>query len=84
MMHYIVTVDMTLLLSRLVKFRLSNFSRQITKIDIDASDPDDACYSVFKAFCDIILEQDDSTETKFLLKDLKYDFKVTKLNVKKL
>lgn len=84
MINYIVTVDMTLLLKRLVRFRLGNFSKQTSKIEIDASDPDDACYSVFKAFCDIILEQDDSTETKLLLKDLKYDFKVSKLHVKKL
>jgi len=39
---------------------------------------------VFKEFCDIILEQNNSTEIKLLLKDLKYDFKVTKLHVKKL
>jgi len=84
MTNYIVTIDMTLSLKRLSGFQLANFSKQTSKIQVSASDPDDACYFVFKEFCDIILEQNNSTEIKLLLKDLKYDFKVTKLHVKKL
>ena len=84
MIKYIVVVDMTLLLTKLKKFRLDKFNKNIAKIEIRANDPDDACHSAFKELCDMILEQDQSTDTKLLLKNLKYDFRVAKLNAKRL
>ena len=81
---YKVHMVLTLVMPRLKQYSLEDYNSNTPIIFVEAEDPDDACYSVFKAFCDIILEQDDSTETKLLLKDLKYDFRVSKLHVKKL
>lgn len=70
---------MSLLLSRFKQFRLGIFGKKTVKIKLEAADPDDACYVAFKMFCDTIMKQDDSVETKMLLKDAKYDFRILKL-----
>ena len=70
---------MTLLLARLKQFRLDIFNKNIVTLDLEARDPDDACYLVFKMLCDTVLNQDKSIETKLLLKDIKNDFKVIQL-----
>lgn len=70
---------MTLILSRLGDYRLGKFNDNYVTLELDAKDPDDACYLAFKGLCQVILQQDDSTKTKMLLKDIKDDFKVFKL-----
>lgn len=81
-MIYKVYIDMVLILDRLKEFSLEEFGGhkyEYAVLEIEATDPDDACYLSFKSLCDAVLSQDDSTETKLLLKELKYDFKVFKL-----
>lgn len=58
---------------------LGTFNKTSVVIDVDANDPDDACYLAFREFCETIIDQDSSKATKDLLKELKYDFCITQI-----
>jgi hypothetical protein len=81
-MTYKVVIDMTIVLPKikyLTKVKLGMFNNDSVSIEIEAKDPDDACYLAFKTFCDYILEQSSTNETKNLLRELKNDFIVLSL-----
>lgn len=80
-MAYRVVLDLSHVLPQIkhLKIELGVFGRSSLILDIDANDPDDACYTAFKEFCDIILEQVSNVEVKNLLKELKYDFIVAQM-----
>lgn len=81
-MNYKVIVDMSRILSRLKKLKdikLGVFGNETIVIDVEANNPDDACYLVYKEFCDFILDQSTNTEIRNLLKELKNDFLVVQL-----
>lgn len=75
-MNYRMVLDLSFVLPQVkhLKVDLGVFGRSSVILDIEADDPDDACYTVYKEFCDTILEQVSTTEVKKLLKELKYDF----------
>lgn len=80
-MAYRVVLDLSHVLPQIkhLKVDLGVFGRSSLILDLDANDPDDACYTAFKEFCDVILEQVSTVEVKNLLKELKYDFIVTQM-----
>lgn len=80
-MNYKVVVNMLRVLPKIKKlgFKLGVFNKDSLTLDIQADNPDDACYFAYKLFCDCITEQSSSHETKNLLKELKDDFHVVSL-----
>lgn len=81
-MTYKVVIDMTLVLPKikyLTRVKLGKFNGDSVTLQVDAKDPDDACYLAFKEFCDYVLEQHSNEEIKNLLRELKNEFKVSLL-----
>jgi len=79
---YVLKFDLTLVHSRLKKFRLREFNSEIPVLFIEAKDPDEACYLGYCKFADIVLSQDSSPETVRLMKEIEYDIRITKVYCK--
>jgi hypothetical protein len=79
MKNYKVHIDMMLIIARLKAFRLKEYNHNQTIIFIEANDPDDACYKTFLRLSEIVLLQDQSVSTAIMLKELKNDFKIVKV-----
>ena len=80
-MNYRVIVDMAKALPKLEKLNLDLgiFKEFSVLLDIEADNPDDACYLSYRIFCDKILEQNSKYEIKTMLKELKNEFRVVQL-----
>jgi hypothetical protein len=80
-MAYKVIIDMTAVLPKIKKLdvKLGFFAEKSVILELDADNPDDACYLAYREFCEHIVEQDNNSETKSLLRDLKNEFKVIRL-----
>jgi hypothetical protein len=80
-MYYKIIIDMTSVLPKLKKLnvKLGYFAEKSAVLELEADSPDDACYLAYKELCDHITEQEDSSATKKLLRDLKNDFRVIQL-----
>jgi len=79
---YIIELDMTLILPRLKNFRLGEFNHEYPYIFIEADNPDDACYLAYCKFSEVLLKQDESTETAMLIKDVFNGLKIRKVYCK--
>ena len=79
---YVVTLDMSLVLTRLKKFNLHEFNYKFPKVFIEAQDPDDACYQAYCKFSEILLKQDESMETAVLIKEVFHDMRILKVYCK--
>lgn len=62
-----------------LNLNLGIFKEYSVIIDLDADNPDDACYLAYRIFCDKILEQNSKFEIKTMLKELKNEFRVVQL-----
>lgn len=80
-MSYRVIIDMAKALPKLNKLELNLgiFKEFSVVLDLDADNPDDACYLAYRVFCDKILEQNSKLEIKTMLKELKNEFRVVQL-----
>lgn len=81
-MTYRIIVNMSFVLPKLKKLKdikLGEFANELVILELEANDPDDACYLSYKDFCDYILDQNTSSEVRNLLKELKYDFIIIQL-----
>jgi hypothetical protein len=80
-MDYKVIIDMTAVLPKIQKLdvKLGYFEDKSVILELEADNPDDACYLAYKEFCEHIVEQDNKSETKSLLRDLKNEFTVIRL-----
>lgn len=76
---YVITFDMTQVLGRLKKYRLSEFNHEFPKIFIEAPNPDEACYLGYCKFAETILRQNSSHETAAMINELEYDIRITKV-----
>lgn len=79
---YVLQFDLSLVHTRLKKFRLREFNSEIPTLFIEARDPDEACYLGYCKFADIVLNQDASSETVRLMKEIEYDIRITKVYCK--
>jgi|TARA_R100000406_G_scaffold23660_1_gene15073 hypothetical protein len=77
---YKVYLDMTLIISRLKKFRLYEYNTSSPIVFVEADDPDGACFKATYQLIRIILDQDNSEETKEICKDIKTDMRVLKVS----
>ncbi len=76
---YKVTLDMTLVLSRLREFDLKEFNSLKPIVFIDADNPDDACFKSHYKLASVILAQDPNMATQ--MKDILADITITNIVV---
>ena len=79
---YVVTLDLSMVISRLSQFRLGEFNSNFPLIFVNANNPDDACYLTYCKLSETILKQKDCKKTALLLKDIMDDIKVIKVYCK--
>tara|TARA_B100002019_G_scaffold259188_1_gene244382 strand:+ start:190 stop:453 length:264 start_codon:yes stop_codon:yes gene_type:complete len=75
---YVVTLDMSLVLTRLKKFNLHEFNYKFPKVFIEAQDPDDACYKTMCKLSEIMLQQQSSVDTAVLIRSVQHDIRIVK------
>lgn len=80
---YKIYMDLSLVISRLNKFRLYEYSSSFPTIFVDARDPDEACHLAYFRLVEILLKQDNSPETSSLAKDILYDITIRSIQVPK-
>jgi hypothetical protein len=78
---YRVEMCLTLVISRLKKFRLNEYNSENPILFIQANDPDDACNKAICNLATIIFKQDNSIETIKFVRDLFYDIRIEKVYV---
>ena len=78
---YKLYMDLSLVMSRLKKFRLGEYSSNFPTIFVDARDPDEACHLAYFKLVEIILKQDASPEASALAKDILYDITIRKIQI---
>ena len=76
---YTVKIDISLALPRLKKFDLREFNSAFPILFVEASDPDGACYEAVCKFSEMLLKQNESKTTAYLIKDILQDFRVIKV-----
>mgnify|MGYP001453379501 FL=1 len=74
-------MDLSLVMSRLKRFNLGEYSNTYPTIFIEARDPDEACHLATYKLVEIILKQDHSPETSSLAKDILYDITIRKIKI---
>jgi hypothetical protein len=78
---YKVYLDLTLVINRLKKFTLKEFNSTTPIVFIEAKSPDDACFKAIYKLIKILLDHDDSMQTRLLCREIKHDVKITKVIV---
>lgn len=78
---YKVHMDLSLVMARLKRFKLGEYSNPYPIIFIEARDPDEACHLATFKLVEILLNQDDSNETSLLAKDVLFDITIRKVFV---
>lgn len=79
---YVLKFDLSLVHSRLKKFRLREFNSKNPTLFIEAPNPDEACYLGYCKFAEIILSQDSSPATAKLINEVENDIRITKVYCK--
>lgn len=74
-------MDLSLVMSRLKRFRLGEYNDPYATIFVDARDPDEACHLAYYRLVEVLLKQDTSKETSLLAKEILYDITITKISV---
>jgi hypothetical protein len=57
------------------KFQLHEFNKESPVLEIEANDPDDACYIAYKKLYDLLSEQVQKKDRE-ALQDFKHDFRI--------
>lgn len=74
-------MDLSLVMSRLKRFRLAEYSDPFPTIFVDARDPDEACHLAYYRLVEILLKQDASQETSLLAKDILFDITIREITI---
>ena len=77
---YKVYLDMTLVISRLKKYRIYEYNASAPIVFLEASNPDEACFKALYGLIKRILDQDSSAEAKEICEDIKQDVRVVKVS----
>jgi len=80
-MNYKIIIDMTQVLPKIKKLnvKLGYFADKSVILELEADNPDDACYLAYREFCEHIIDQDNNSEVKAILRDIKNEFRVIRL-----
>jgi hypothetical protein len=73
---YKVYLDMSIVVSRLKKYRIYEYNSEYPIIFVEADDPDGACYTAIYKLLKLVLDQDDSKEARKLCREIKQDIRV--------
>ena len=73
---YKVYLDMSMVVSRLKKYRIYEYNSEYPIIFVEADDPDGACYTAIYKLLKLVLDLDDSKEARKLCKEIKQDIRI--------
>ena len=73
---------MTLVLPRLIQFKLGKYNSYFPIIFVEGQDPDEACFKATYNLLQMILTQDGSVEARLLCREIKNDIRVIKIESK--
>jgi hypothetical protein len=80
MLLFKVRLDLSLVISRLIRFNLHEYNSTEPILFIEAADPDGACFKAIFNLIQIILKQDDSIESRLLCRSIREDIRVIKVS----
>lgn len=80
MLIFKVRLDLSLVISRLVRFDLHEYNSTAPILFIEAHDPDGACFKAIFNLIQMILKQDDSIESRLLCRSIREDIRVIKVS----
>ena len=80
MLIYKIHLDMTLVIARLISFKLKEYNSNFPIVFVEAKDPDEACFKAMYGLIQTILQQDDSIETRLLCRSIKEDVRIVKVS----
>ena len=76
---YKVYLDMTIVISRLSKYRIYEYNHETPIVFMEANDPDEACFKTCMSLLRMILAQDASPKAEDKCKEIQEDIRVTKV-----
>jgi hypothetical protein len=74
---YKMTLDLSLVVSRLRNISLKEFNSENPIIFVEAENPDDACYKCYYKFASLVLQQD--PEMAGVMKEILRDITIRKM-----
>lgn len=77
---YIVKLNMTKVQERLKSFKIDEYSGKYPEVEVQAKNPDGACFEVYSSLFKKILDKDTTTKTKILCKECKADIFIMKIS----
>ena len=78
---YKVELDLSLVISRLKKYKLQQYNSSHPTVFVQADNPDDACHLAYYQLAEIILKQDLSSETALFVREVLFDVSVKNLSI---
>jgi len=78
---YKIYMDLSLVIPRLKRFKLGEYSSNFPTIFVEARDPDEACHLAYYRLVEIMLKQDGSPATSSLAKDILLDITIRRIEV---
>ena len=79
MILYKIYLDLSLIISRLKSFHLQKYNSKFPIVFVEAKSPDDACFKATYLLIKLILDQDDTIETRLLCRSIKKDIRILKV-----
>lgn len=78
---YKVELDLSLVISRLNKYKLQQYNSAHPTVFVQADNPDDACHLAYYQLAEIILKQDLSSETALFVREILFDVSIKNLSI---
>ena len=78
---YKVELDLSLVISRLKKYKLQQYNSTHPTVFVQADNPDAACHLAYYQLAEIILKQDLSSETALFVREILFDVSIKSLSV---
>jgi len=79
MPNYRISLDLVDIQLQLIPYDLREYRAAFTTIFIEAASADDACYTAIKRLKEMLMNQDDSIETRVLCRDISELIRVDKV-----
>jgi hypothetical protein len=79
MLIYKVYLDMTLVINNLQPYKLGKYNATFPIVFIEARNPDEACFKATYNLIKILLEQEDTVETRLVCRKVRRYLRVMKV-----
>ena len=73
---YKVYLDLSLVITVIIKFKIQEYNSPFPIVFVEAGDPDEACFLATSGLMKTILNQDSSIETRILCREIRHDIRV--------